>query len=411
MASKTTCRNNQVLKQFLRGLLFRGLAVACSALVFGILLEIAVRLFVPSSLHGFRDRSTDWQPHPRLGWVQKPNLDVATQEDGGMVVRYQTNSDGLTPATAQRTKQAEIVRVMIFGDSGVVGRAVPQDKTIHAYLQKQLQQKGLNAEVINAGVEGYSTDQELIRMEELVPLYRPDIVLLEVCNNDFAGNEARTAHRLNKPRFNLAEDGSLEEIVPEMNDRVPTFRPWRSRWLYYSAAYRLLSPRLQVLRARFGDSRARNLVGLPLDLYYQPAADQIDWKLFRALLLRMKEYCQHGRSSFILYAHPHVEEVWDPFVNDMIQTLRIEPESYNRYALEERLQAITSQIGLDFCPLVNYFVKRQDRGPFHLLPRDPHCNPAGYELTAEALAEYMANKGILMRATRDRGHERRLKTS
>src|SRR6266849_5657 len=111
----------------MRRLLFRCAAVGLSLLGFALFMETAVRLFVPRSLYGFRDRSVDWQLHPRLGWVQKPNLDVATQEDGGFVVRFQTNSDGLTPPTARREKEAAVTRLMVFGDSTVVGRAIPQD--------------------------------------------------------------------------------------------------------------------------------------------------------------------------------------------------------------------------------------------------------------------------------------------
>jgi lysophospholipase L1-like esterase len=279
---------------------------------------------------------------------------------------------------------------MVFGDSTVVGRAVPQDQTIHAHLQRILKHQGLNVEVINAGVEGYSTDQELLRMEELLPLYKPDIVLLAVCSNDFAANELGVSSGLNKPRFQLASNGSLTEIQPQSNHDLLTFRSWPNQWLHYSAAYRFLSPRVRVLRAKFGSWQEQNLLGLPLDLYYQPATDRIDWKLFRALLVRIRESCLRAGALFLLYAHPALEEVWDPSVRTLISVLGVKPEQYDRYALEKRLHTVALEAGIDHCLLIEHFEKRQNRGPFHLLPREGHCNPAGYELTAEVLAAHMA---------------------
>jgi hypothetical protein len=377
----------------LRRLLFRCTTVCLSLLGFAIFMEAAVRLFVPRALYGFRDRSTDWQLHPRLGWVQKPNLDVTTQEDGDFVVRFQTNCDGLAPPTARREKEAAVTRLMVFGDSTVVGRAIPQDQTIHAHLERILKNQRLTAEVINAGVEGYSTDQELLRMEELLPLYRPNIVLLAVCSNDFAANEMSVSSGLNKPRFQLARNGSLTEIPPESNHDLSTFRSWPNQWLHHSAAYRFLSPRVRVLRAKFGNWRERNLLGLPLDLYYRPAADPIDWQLFRALLVRIKESCLKAGAQFLFYAHPALEEVWDPSVHEMISVLGVKPEQYDRYALEKRLHSVAREVGVDHCPLIEYFAKRQERGPFHLLPREGHCNPVGYELTAEVLAAHLTTYG------------------
>jgi hypothetical protein len=198
---------------------------------------------------------------------------------------------------------------------------------------------------------------------------------------------------LNKPRFQLVRNGSLTEIPPESNHDLSTFRSWPNQWLHYSAAYRFLSPRVRVLRANFGNWQERNLLGLPLDLYYQPAADPIDWQLFRALLVRIKESCSKAEARFLFYAHPALEEVWDPSVRTMINVLGLKPEQYDRYALEKRLHAVAAEAEIDYCPLIEYFARRQYRGPFHLLPREAHCNPAGYELTAEALAAHMTTHG------------------
>ena len=61
--------------------------------------------------------------------------------------------------------------------------------------------------------------------------------------------------------------------------------------------------------------------------------------------------------------------------------------------------------GVEFCPLISHFELHQDRGPFHLLPKDPHCNGVGYEMTAEVLS------GQLRRMTYARAKEGNRSTS
>ena len=69
--------------------------------------------------------------------------------------RFRTNPDGLQPHTAQRAKTPGLLRIMIFGDSTAAGRRVPEQDRVHVKLQKMLESKGIHAEVLNAGVQGY----------------------------------------------------------------------------------------------------------------------------------------------------------------------------------------------------------------------------------------------------------------
>jgi GDSL-like Lipase/Acylhydrolase family len=368
------------------------------------LLEAAVRLLAPAHLWRQRDASDDWRPDPEIAWVQRPNLDVTTRTEQGWTVRYRTNPDGLTPAGARRLKAPGVVRILLFGDSTVVGRGVPPDRTVHADLERLLRGAGKRVEVLNAGVEGYSTDQELLLMRRLIPLYHPDIVAYALCDNDFGGNESREAYGLPKPRFVVAADGALTYVPPPGAMPAPAGssgggpRHWRE-WLQGSALYRLLQPRLLVLRARFGGWQGRNLLGIAPDLYYVPERlEAIDWKLFTALLSAMDASARQGGARFFFYSHPAIAEVWDPYIRDTERKLRLPPGRYDRLALERRLERAAAGMGIPYCPLIETFQANAARGPFHLLPRDPHCNPVGYEVTAEALARFLVASGLLRSA-------------
>ena len=99
---------------------------------------------------------------------------------------------------------------------------------------------------------------------------------------------------------------------------------------------------------------------------------------------------EHG-AAFLLYHHPDVAAIWEPFIEDVLDRSGIEASRYDRYAFERRLQTVAQDSGVAFCPVIGHFISNQARGPFHLLPRDYHCNPVGYELTAEVIVECLTN--------------------
>jgi lysophospholipase L1-like esterase len=353
-----------------------------------LILEIGIRVFIPRLQWDFRDATDNWQIDPLTGWVQKPNLDINEKTDYGWRVHFQTNEDGLAPPTARKIRVAGKKRIMIFGDSTVVGRAVPQDETVTAFLQQMLAKQGSEVEVINCGVEGYGTDQSLLRMKQLVPLYRPDLVFYCLCDNNFGRNVSTENFGWPKPIFKLLPDGSLEMSPPDLNKRVhQDFGP--VRYVQYSALYRFLQPAIFVLRAKLGNWQDRNLLGLAPEIFYSPEdMERIDWQLFRALLVRMKEVCAQNGAQFLLYTHPSLGEVWEPFIRDTEKGKGLKPGQYDRLALEKRLQQIAAEEKFAFISLVPYFQAHQSEGPFHLLPKDPHCNPTGYRLTAEVLSSH-----------------------
>jgi len=377
------------------------------SVVLGLLVgEFAVRVSVPESLWRFQDATADWQLDSRLGWVQRPNLDITTRQEGGGIVRFRTNSDGVCPWFAQRARKPDRARVMIFGDSTVVGRAVPEEQTLMVHMERLLGSKGVMAEVICAGVQGYSTDQSLICIRQLVPLYRPDVVIFCSCLNDFGGNDVSVAYGQPKPRFVIEGVSGLREIPPDIRGKsITRFHSygslgWARDLIQYSALYRILQPHILQFKLMFCGWEERNLAGDESELLKGSNAEHLNWRLFSLLIAAMDQEARRNGALFFFFGHPSIEEVWIPyFKSSEVADVKLGEDAdrfgTDRFGIERRYEREAKRLGVRFCPLIRHFLQNQNRGPFHLLPRDPHCNGRGYEVTAEVLIEYMVREHLI----------------
>jgi lysophospholipase L1-like esterase len=375
-----------------------GLAFASLLLTF-VVLEVAVRLLVPAPLWRFRDGTHDWQLDRELGWVNRPDLDVESVAFGALI-RFRTNPDGLIPAAARRPRSPGTSRIMVFGDSVVVGRDVPQTDNYSAQLESILRERGGKVEVINAGVLGYSTDQALLLMQRWLPEYRPDLVIYGSTLNDFGGNALAKANAQAKPRFEMS-GGELRLELPVLASEIQRLGGGPRTWIQQSAFYRAVQPRLMVLRARLGGSDQRLVMG-DLDGLYTDARvrDSLDWELFAALLKRMQQVSRNHGAEFRFLAHPDAGEVWEPFIQQMCEHLGVTRSAYDQFVMQRRQAQVAAAHEIGFLSVVEPFLAQPERGPFHLLPYDMHLSVSGHRVLAEALADHMAG-GELASVLRD----------
>jgi len=280
---------------------------------------------------------------------------------------------------------------MVFGDSMVVGRSVAQDEIYTARLEALLRERGIPADVVNAGVQGYSTDQALLLMQRWVPVYRPDLVLYGSTLNDYGGNALDSAYGQAKPVFWIDERGRLRLALPRLAPEIHRFGAGPRRWLQDSALYRLVQPGIFLLRARLFGFQEGILLGTQQGVYlHDGTIDRLDWPLYEALVVRMKETAERSGARFLFFAHPEVGEVWEPYIETVCRRLGLPRDAYDASAMERRLAAMAERRGLDFLEANPVFRANAERGPFHFVPEDAHLNPAGHALLAEALADRIA---------------------
>jgi len=99
---------------------------------------------------------------------------------------YSINSDGLRDREFSRVKAPDVFRIVVLGDSIVWGHGLELQDTFARQLETMLNEDSDRTfEVINFGVSGYSTQQEVELYRVKARHYDPDLVIVGYCLNDF----------------------------------------------------------------------------------------------------------------------------------------------------------------------------------------------------------------------------------
>lgn len=147
-----------------------------------LLVETAVRLVKPNIVRMRLLHEAD----RKLGFRLKSNATTRYRTgDFDTVVRI--NAAGLRDREHQEARAPGTYRILILGDSFTMGLGVNLEEAYPSLLEKTLNEtrRGpVGFEVINAGVDGYGTEQEFLYLQELALRYRPDLVVVGFYFND-----------------------------------------------------------------------------------------------------------------------------------------------------------------------------------------------------------------------------------
>jgi acyl-CoA thioesterase-1 len=114
--------------------------------------------------------------------------------------------------------QAQSVRIVALGASNTYGKGVARGEAYPAHLQALLKQKGVNAAVSNAGINGDTTGGMLARLGSAVPAGTQIVILQPGGNDRRQGQEGQRAGNIAKIRSQLAARGV--KVIMMENDAL-----------------------------------------------------------------------------------------------------------------------------------------------------------------------------------------------
>ena len=276
-------------------------------------------------------------------------------------VPVRTNSHGVRGPEYAVPKPPGTVRILCIGDSTTFGHGSVLADTYPYQLERMLRERyppPARIEVINAGVNGYHTRLEYHWLKKLLPLYEPDLVLLQFLHNDLGNRD-----------YFVVRNGTIQRI------ERPWYQPYDKLHQYlwrHSALYNFAWPRLQNLRYRF-----QTVPYLQPEKSLSELGQPGDWDNNKLYLRRIVAYCREHGVTPILFCFP---ELW------ILHNYRFE-------ASHKEFDDFCRESGFDSVDVKSAFVGRTDYEKLWVSPFDRHPNREGHAITAQKIVDYLLEHG------------------
>ena len=339
----------------------RNFVIATSFLIATLVLaEFVVRTLFPEWAPRTPRLAKFWQHDELYGWSHIPGA-RGRFTSYGFDVQVEINAQGFRGPDIAPVKDTSKTRVLVVGDSLVWGFGVEQEEIFTSKMAARCQ----NLEVINFGVSGYSTDQELLLFKEQGKSLEPDVVVLVVSGNDFSDNLRSTMYvYYQKPVFLLEDDRLVlsNRPVPAPNIFIEAASSLARRSYLLTQLGRMIQ-RLDIGRIA-GHLANRGRAQASSDSQLLPP-----FKADKVMTLLIQEFLQEVEG---VGANPAV--AFDT----------------------GRGQYISAFLGLESIPVVQLEDLALDPDPLrYRLPGDFHWNSAGHEAVAQRILDALIESGTI----------------
>jgi lysophospholipase L1-like esterase len=274
---------------------------------------------------------------------------------------YRINTLGFRGSEEEVWDRPGVRRIVLLGDSYAFGLGVDQEDTLSAQLELRLEEPGQPIAVLNLGVPGFHTGQELALAERIGFELDPGLVVLLYCGNDEVGEAFQY-----DPVYRVLYGDALP--VPYVLKGA----------LARSAIYRWLA------RIKVGRMRAEG--------EFSPFGGR-HWAVTRDRLETLFRACADRGVPLVLANLPIL---WS---SDALR----DPD-WTGHENYERVARLAEVHGVPWVDLRSVLLAEQEfpEDPFlsRLLislepPRDHHLNAAGYSTVADAIARTVLAEGLL----------------
>lgn len=377
----------------LAGLVFVSILIVC---------ELSLRLSHYSS------EPQLYVPDVQLGWMLRPGASGIVVSENRQFVHI--NRHGFRDVEHAYDKPRDTVRIAVLGNSWTEALQVPQNKTYTAILESKLTGSGCftgkRVEVLNFGVAGYSTGQELVLLQQEVWKYHPDVVLLSLYPARDIANNVRELNNAVSPEhspyfvFNgskLALDDSFRALSA-LQPREIGLQNFR-----YSVNQHVLSlqaigalqrwGKVHTAMANLQEKAERIGVGNLEYSIYAPPTDPVmqkAWRVTEALLIALRDEVQfHGAQFRVVVLPTRPQVIPEPEVQQaLLQKIGVHDFSYAGKRIREFGAHGAIEV-IDLAPALAAYVSANHvflNGFNRSNIGTGHWNETGHRVAGEAIA-------------------------
>lgn len=317
------------------------------------------------------------------------------------------NRDGLRDREHSKSKPPNTFRIAILGDSMTEALQVPLESTFWSVLERQLKSckafGDRDVEIMNFGVSGYGTAQELLTFRHRATAYAPDMSVLAF----YAGNDVRNNSKELEP-FKLRPFFQIQDGNLVLDNSFLSNREYQSlkltfderKILFDLRTFQLLRKLKSVFEQRGGgqasDTRDAGIEpGLDGGVFLAPTAKawKEAWEVTERLIVATRDEVVAGGGRFLILSIPIGVQVYPkPEVRSrFMRTLHVDdlwyPDSRIReFAQVEKIDAMTLGRSLQ-----SYAEKNQVylHGFKNSRLGTGHLNENGHKLVGESLAKHL----------------------
>lgn len=343
-------------------------------------LEVILRVFTPETIVTRYD--------PLLGWSLIPNATGHNKTPEYDTVE-RINAEGLRGPEYPYAKPAGARRVVVLGDSFTEGYTVNDEDLFTTRLSGLLKgRKPYPVDVINMGVAGYSTDQELLVFNSQGKKYAPDITVLMFYYRSVWYNNQDLYWRGCKPKFEV--HGGQLSLIP-VNDTAcrTSSKGGVKAWLgTHSRLFGFVKDCVER-----NDVLTRWLISLHLKKVpdefaswrMAPAtATEEAWQMTRRLLIEFKSRAEEAGSAFVVFYIPTSSEIDDGIRQATMRRYGFSEQQWDPRETLRRLKSICAGEGISLIDPTAEFKKSGQRLYY---VHDGHWNSQGNAFAARVLAQ------------------------
>jgi len=363
-------------------------------------LEIGARLMFAGPNPGRFNRVDE-----RTGWSHKPGSEGwwLGSYPSEFKVWIRINSNGLRDREITYERKDNTFRILTLGDSMTASFQVPSEQTFQNLLENELNWTRASSrryEVINAGVNGYGTDNELLFYRHEGARYRPDLVcLMFYVGNDIVDNypEFKSPFSIYaKPHFALETRGLRLVNFPYRVSAAKRIMGEVKEWLAPLKIYRLarLAKNRWLASSQGRSSVPQGVAKMVSDVRVQ--LWQRGWALTRSLLQQVRREVNGRGASLVVVVIPSPEAIDRNYSEKLGRLPRKASDLANVHEREAVVVNFLRRDGFKFLRLLpsfrEAFQHTQQPLYFH---RDRHWNAAGHWIAADAIRKYLVEASLL----------------